>query len=95
MVPMRLPVSLFVGALVALSFAAFCSPARAQDVRGALEAAERGSFDAAQFPGIAGHPLHGWVEYAALRRSIDTLPTSQGQAFLQRQRGTAVAEAFR
>ena len=95
MAPMRLPVLVFAGALAALSVTAFSSTARAQDVRGALEAAERGNFEAAQFPGIAGHPLYGWVEYASLRRDIDTLPTAQGQSFLQRHRGTAVAEAFR
>ena len=87
---MRLSVFVLLGALAALP-----STARAQDVRGALEAAERGSFDAAQFPGIAAHPLYGWVEYAALRRNIDTLPPARGQSFLQRHRGEAVGEAFR
>ena len=61
----------------------------------ALAAAEAGRFDAAQYPGLASHPLHGWLEYAALRRNIDTLPNAQAQAFLTRYRGQAVAEAFR
>ena len=71
--------------------------ARAQDasIRAALEAAERGDFDAARFPGVAAHPLYGWIEYAALRRNVDTLPSAQAQAFLSRYRGQAVAEAFR
>jgi soluble lytic murein transglycosylase len=64
-------------------------------VRAALAAAETGRFDAAQYPGIASHPLYGWVEYAGLRRDIDTLSSAQGQAFLARYRGQAVAEAFR
>src|SRR5690606_10743737 len=34
-------------------------------------------------------------EFAALRRSIDTLPSAQAQAFLSRHDGKAVAAAFR
>lgn len=69
-------------------------PQRAQ-VRAALEAAERGQFDAAAYAYLASHPLYGWIEYAALRRNIDTLSNAQAQAFLARYRGQAVAEAFR
>jgi soluble lytic murein transglycosylase len=75
-------------------------PAQAPDPRSAqidaaLAAAEAGRFDAAQFPGLAGHPLYGWVEYATLRRDIDNLSSSQAQSFLERYRGQAVAAAFR
>ncbi len=69
-------------------------PQRAQ-VRAALEAAERGQFDAAQYDYLADHPLFGWIQYAALRRTIDTLSNTQAQGFLARYRGQAVAEAFR
>ena len=64
-------------------------------VRAAIEAAERGQADTAQYAALARHPLHGWIEYAALQRDIDTLPIAEGQAFLARYQGQAVAEAFR
>jgi soluble lytic murein transglycosylase len=90
----------FVG-LLASTFLAYL-PAQAQNldtqrprVRAALEAAERGQFDAAQYRDIVSHPLYGWVELAGLRRNIDTLGTAQAQAFLKRYEGQAVAEAFR
>src|SRR4249919_342260 len=68
---------------------------RSAQVSAAIAAAEAGRFDASQFPGIAGDPLYGWVEYAGLRRNIDTLSNAQAQAFLESYRGQAVAEAFR
>ncbi|NUS39430.1 MAG: lytic transglycosylase domain-containing protein [Lysobacter sp.] len=82
---------------------ALAGPARAQApdpqllplVRTALAAAERGDYDAAQFAGLAGHPLAGWIEYATLRRNIDTLPPPQAQAFLQKHPADAVGQAFR
>src|SRR5690606_20432568 len=59
----------------------------------AISAAERGQpVDAARF---ANHPLYGWLEYASLRRGIDSLPPEQAQSFLQRHQGEAVAETFR
>ena len=61
----------------------------------AIEAAERGQFDAARHAGLEAHPLYGWIEYASLRRNIDTLTEPRAQAFLQRYRGQAVAGAFR
>jgi len=61
----------------------------------AIEAAERGQSDAARQADISGHPLYGWVEYAGLRREIDTLTQPRAEAFLQRYRGQAVAGAFR
>jgi soluble lytic murein transglycosylase len=64
-------------------------------VRLAIEAAERGQFDASQYADLTRHPLYGWVEYAGLRRNIDTLSNSQAQAFLARYAGQAVAEVFR
>ena len=94
---MRIPLSCVLTALLAALAPASC---RAQtDVpaltraRAALEAAERGDRDAASLP--SEHPLAGWVEYALLRRDIDTLATGTGQAFLARFRGQTVAAAFR
>lgn len=71
-------------------------PARAQPtdaaLRTALEAAERGL----PAPALAtDHPAARWVEMAALRRNLDTLPNAQAQAFLARYRGEAVAGVFR
>ena len=90
----RILALLFVGAFVAPVLAQTADPQRAQ-VRAAIEAAERGDFDAAQYAVLARHPLYGWIEYAALRRDIDTLSNAQAQAFLARYRGQAVTEAFR
>ena len=61
--------------------------------RAALDAAERGRPELA--PLATTHPLYGWVQYAALRRGLDTLPAADGQAFLVRFAGQPVAEAFR
>ena len=69
--------------------------AQRPQIRAALAAAESGRFDAGQYPGLAAHPLYGWVELADLKRSIDTLPTSRAHSFLKRYEGQAVADAFR
>lgn len=97
---MNRPTSLIVlaAALVLLPL----TSARAQNLdaqrpqlRAALEAAERGQFNAAQYAGLASHPIYGWVELATLRRDIDNLPTARAQAFLKRYEGQAVADNFR
>lgn len=78
--------------LAVLAVPAMAAPGDAQ-VQAALQAAEAGQdYDAAA---IAASPVAGWVEYASLRRNIDTLPPQRGQDFLARYRGQAVAEAFR
>jgi len=59
-------------------------------LRAALEAAEAG-----QPVPLMEHPTQGWVEYAALRRSLDTLPVQQAAAFLARYQGQVVTEVFR
>ena len=64
-------------------------------IQAALQAAEGGQFDAGQYPGLAAHPLYGWVEFTDLKRNIDTLSTARAQSFLTRYQGQAVAEAFR
>jgi len=61
-------------------------------LRTAIESAERGL----PAPALAAdHPAQRWVEMAALRRNIDTLPAAQAQAFLARYRDEVVAEVFR
>ena len=78
--------------LAVLAVPAAAAPGDAQ-VQAALQAAEAGQdYDAAA---IAASPVAGWVEYASLRRNIDTLPPQRGEDFLARYRGQAVAEAFR
>ncbi|MDB6164500.1 MAG: transglycosylase domain protein [Xanthomonadaceae bacterium] len=71
------------------------SPEPAPALRAAVESAERGLFDAGQYPGLARDPAYGWVEYALLVRDINTLPAAQAQSFLTRYAGQPVAEAFR
>jgi soluble lytic murein transglycosylase len=87
-------------AATALVIATAPAPAQATDpqlplVRTAIASAERGAYDAAQFPTLANHPLAGWLEYAALRRDIDTVTPAQAQDFLQRHARDAVGQAFR
>ena len=85
-------VALLLGSLLAVPGLAAGQAGDGQ-VQAALQAAEAGQpYDPAS---VAASPLAGWVEYASLRRNIDTLPPQQGQAFLARYRGQAVAEAFR
>ncbi len=66
--------------------------AQSQDVqlRTAIAAAERG-----QPTQLQDHPAQVWVEFAALRRNIDTLSNAQAQAFLSRNQGKAVGDVFR
>ena len=62
------------------------------ELRQALAAAERGQV----MPALpAGHPLAGWIEMAALRTRIDSLPAATAQGFLQRHAGTPAGETFR
>ena len=47
---------------------------------------------------IIGHNptmLTGWIEFASLRRHMDTLPPPRGQAFLAKYSNQAVGAAFR
>ncbi|MFT4178890.1 MAG: transglycosylase SLT domain-containing protein [Thermomonas sp.] len=64
-------------------------------MKAALEAANRGTLDDLALAGFSGQPLAGWLEYAALRKRIDTLPIPRGNAFLASQRNQPVATAFR
>lgn len=70
--------------------------AQRPQIQAALQAAEGGRFDASQYPPwLTTHPLYGWVEFAYLKRDIDTLSAAQAQSFLKRYDGQAVADAFR
>ena len=64
-------------------------------LRGAFEVAARGELTDMARAVHAGHPLAGWLEFAALRSSIETLPLERGSAFLARYRGQPVGLAFR
>ena len=64
-------------------------------LRGAFEAATRGTLDANALAAYANQPLAGWLEYAALRNGFASLPPERGAAFLAKYRGQVVADAFR
>lgn len=64
-------------------------------VREALAAAERGTLEPARLAGLRHHPIAGWIEYASLRRGLDSLPVELGADFLARHRGQPVATVFR
>jgi len=68
---------------------------RRMELRTAIEAADRGQLASAQAAAIASHPAAAWVEFAQLKRDIDTIPASRAQAFLAKYRGQAVAAALR
>lgn len=67
----------------------------AQRLKTALDAAERGQFEPARFPGIDTDPAWPWVEFARLRQAIDDLPQAQAQAFIDRHAGQPVGRLFR
>ncbi len=98
----RLPTVAVAGMLALCSYTALAqsTPASKPDpllaqVRAAIDDAGRGQADTAQYARLVDHPLYGWIEYASLRRDIDTLPDTRGQSFLTRYKGQPVAEAFR
>lgn len=67
-------------------------PAADPAARAALQAAERGQVTPA-LP--AGHPLFAWMEMAALRARLDSLPVATAQGFLDRNSGSPAGETFR
>ena len=68
---------------------------RLDEVRAAFTAADAGTLSAEQQAALASHPLAGWIEFASLRRNMDTLPPPRGQAFLAKYSNQAVGAAFR
>jgi len=69
------------------------SPSDAQ-MRSALDAADAGTLTDAQMQSLASHPLAGWLEFARMRRDMDSVNPGQADAFLRAHRGEAVADAF-
>jgi len=92
---MTTPRTRFTGCALALLLALPTAQAQTDD---AADAALRRALDAAEagqpVPAL-NHPAQGWVEYAALRRRLDTLSVAQAEEFLSHQQGRAVAEVFR
>lgn len=64
-------------------------------LKAALEATSRGNLSDLALAGFRGQPLAGWLEYASLRKQLDTLPIVRGNAFLTAHKGEAVGDAFR
>ena len=64
-------------------------------LKAAFDAAAGSGLDDLALAGFAGQPLAGWLEYAALRGRMDTLPVPRGSAFLSAHRGEPVATVFR
>ena len=69
--------------------------AQSGQLKAAIDAAERGQLGPGQAAALSRHPAYGWVEFAQLRRNIDTVDSGQAQAFLKRYDGQAVANSFR
>ncbi|PJK12719.1 lytic murein transglycosylase [Lysobacteraceae bacterium NML120232] len=83
---------------IAPSQPASVPPLRAQDdadFAAALAAAENGQWQSDYAAAFARHPAYGWLEYAHLRRSLDTLDSRRAEDFLARQGQTAVGVRFR
>ncbi len=70
-------------------------PPPGQALRAAFDAADRSGLDDLALAGFRGQPLAGWLEYAALRKRLDTVPVARGNAFLAAHAGEPVATAFR
>ena len=68
---------------------------RRDELRNAFAAADSGQLRAEQSASFATHPLAGWLEFAQLRRDLDTLPLARAQAFLAKYRTQAVGVMFR
>ena len=64
-------------------------------MKAALQDAERGTLSPEQKAALAAHPLAAWLDFAELRRNIDTITLGEGNGFLQRHANDAVGKAFR
>ena len=64
-------------------------------VRDALAQAESGHLDPAVVRQLAGDPLAPWVDYAVLRRNLDSADPGDVRGFLDRHAGEASADLLR
>jgi soluble lytic murein transglycosylase len=64
-------------------------------LKAAFDTASRSGLNDLALAGFSTQPLAGWLEYASLRKQLDTLPLARGNAFLLAHKGEAVGEAFR
>ena len=81
--------------LGAVDASAQSSDAQRAQLKAAIAEAERGQLDSGRAAALRSNPAYGWLEYARLRRGIDTVSTDQAEAFLKRYEGQAVASTFR
>ncbi|MDE2408570.1 MAG: lytic transglycosylase domain-containing protein [Xanthomonadaceae bacterium] len=70
-------------------------PAPDPALKAAFEATNRGGLSDLALAGFSAQPLAGWLEYAALRKQLDTLPLVRGNAFVASHKGEVVGETFR
>ena len=93
----RRPLLLLATALLCTTSCAMAQSSDAQraQLKAAIADAERGQLSPAASASLRDNPAYGWLEYAALRRSIDTVTPAQAQDFLKRYDGQAVAATFR
>ncbi len=64
-------------------------------LKAAIDAANRGELTDAQREAVRNHPAQAWVEYARLRRGIDTLTLPEAEASLAAHANDAVGRSFR
>lgn len=64
-------------------------------LQAAFEAASRGPMNDLALAAFKSQPLYAWLEYASLRKQLDTLPVPRGNAFVAAHQGEAVGTAFR
>ncbi len=80
---------------VAGTSSAQSTDAQRAQLKAALADAERGPLDPARAAALTRSPAYAWLEYADLRRNIDSVSPTQAQDFLKRYEGQAVASTFR
>ena len=59
-------------------------------LKAAFDTASRGGLNDLALAGFSSQPLAAWLESAALRKQLDTLPLVRGNAFLAAHKGEAV-----
>ncbi len=70
-------------------------PAPSPALRAAFARADAGQLDDTALAAFANEPLAAWLEYAALRPRLASLPLARGAAFLARQGDSVVGRRFR